>query len=140
MIDVVGQCAINPVSNFHINPKVMPAPTGSRKVLVVGGGVAGMQAAITAADRGHHVTLAEKSTALGGILNFTDDDVYKTDLRRFKEVLIREVEAKGIDGPARHRGDSAVPRGLRCPTPSSSPSGRRPSCPPSPAWSARSTR
>ena len=96
MMDVVGQCAINPVSNFHINPVLMPAPTGSRTVLVVGGGVAGMQAAITAADRGHKVTLAEKSATLGGILNFTDHDVFKTDLRRFKEVLIREIEAKGV--------------------------------------------
>ena len=96
MMEVVGQCAINPVSNYHINPTDFPAPTGSRKVLVVGGGVAGMQAAITASDRGHQVTLAEKSAVLGGILNFTDHDVYKTDLRRFKDVLIREVEAKGV--------------------------------------------
>jgi 2,4-dienoyl-CoA reductase-like NADH-dependent reductase (Old Yellow Enzyme family)/thioredoxin reductase len=97
MMEVVGQCAINPVSNFHINPKMMPAPAGSRRVLVVGGGVAGMQAAITASERGHTVTLAEKSPVLGGILSFTDHDVYKTDLHDFKEVLIREVEAKGID-------------------------------------------
>lgn len=96
MMQVVGQCAINPVSNYHINPSLMPAPTGSRKVLVVGGGVAGMQAAITAADRGHTVTLAEKSPVLGGILNFTDHDAYKVDLHEFKETLIREVAAKGI--------------------------------------------
>ena len=96
MISVVGQCAINPVSNFHINVKDFPVPTGSRKVLVVGGGVAGMQAAISASDRGHRVTLAEKSGVLGGILNFTDHDVYKTDLRGFKDVLIREIETKGI--------------------------------------------
>ena len=96
MMEVVGQCAINPVSNYHINPSLMPAPGASRKVLVVGGGVAGMQAAISASDRGHKVTLAEKSSILGGILNFTDHDVYKTDLHEFKETIIREVEAKGI--------------------------------------------
>ena len=96
MLSVVGQCAINPASNFHINPKDFPAPAGSRKVLVAGGGVAGMQAAITASERGHQVTLAEKSGVLGGILNFTDHDVYKSDLRGFKDVLIREIETKGI--------------------------------------------
>ncbi len=96
MLEVVGQCAINPASNFHINPKDFPDPAGSRKVLVVGGGVAGMQAAITASDRGHKVTLAEKSGVLGGILNFTEHDFYKTDLRGFKDVLVREVGTKGI--------------------------------------------
>lgn len=96
MLAQVGQCAINPVSNFHINPEEFPAPTRSRRVLVVGGGVAGMQAAITASERGHAVTLAEQSGALGGILTFTDHDFYKTDLRAFKDVLIREVETRGI--------------------------------------------
>jgi 2,4-dienoyl-CoA reductase-like NADH-dependent reductase (Old Yellow Enzyme family)/thioredoxin reductase len=93
----VGQCAINPATNFHINAKDFPAPGASRRVLVVGGGLAGMQAAITASERGHNVTLAEKSGVLGGILNFTDHDVHKVDLRRFKDVLICEVEARGVD-------------------------------------------
>lgn len=93
----VGQCAINPLSNFHIYPERFPVPKGSRKVLVVGGGVAGMQAAITASERGHQVTLAEKSGVLGGILTFTDYDRYKVDLRNFKNVLIREIETKGIE-------------------------------------------
>ncbi len=93
----VGQCAINPLSNFHIHPERFPVPAGSRKVLVVGGGVAGMQAAITASERGHQVTLAERSNVLGGILNFTDHDVHKRDLCHFKNVLIREIESRNID-------------------------------------------
>jgi 2,4-dienoyl-CoA reductase-like NADH-dependent reductase (Old Yellow Enzyme family)/thioredoxin reductase len=97
MLAQVGQCAINPLSNFHIYPEEFPVPQGSRRVLVVGGGVAGMQAAITASERGHKVILAEKSGELGGILNFTDYDVYKVDLRSFKNVLIREIETKGIE-------------------------------------------
>ena len=96
MLEVVGQCAINPVSNFHIDPQSFPAPADRRKVLVVGGGIAGIQAAITASERGHEVTLGEKSGVLGGILNFTDHDVNKGDLRGFKDVLIREIEEKGI--------------------------------------------
>ena len=96
MMAQVGQCAINPVSNFHIDPRQFPV-TAARKVLVVGGGVAGMQAAITAQERGHMVTLVERSDSLGGTLNFTDHDVNKVDLREFKNVLIREIEDKGIE-------------------------------------------
>lgn len=92
-----GQCAINPISNFKIYPERYPVPTCSRKVLIVGGGVAGMQAAITASERGHKVTLVEKSGILGGILNFTDYDIYKVDLREFKNVLVREIRHKDIE-------------------------------------------
>lgn len=87
-----GHCAINPQSDFTVYPERFPAPAGSRRVLIVGGGVAGMQAALTARERGHKVTLAEKSGMLGGVLNFTEKDIYKVDLKNFKNVLMREVE------------------------------------------------
>lgn len=66
-----------------------------KKVLVVGGGPAGMQAAITASERGHEVTLCEKSESLGGMLKFADYDSLKHDLKRFKDYLIRRVN--GLD-------------------------------------------
>ena len=66
-------------------------------MLVVGGGAAGMQAAITAADRGQKVILAEQSSILGGLLRFTDVDTDKPDLRNFKNLLVREVERRDID-------------------------------------------
>jgi 2,4-dienoyl-CoA reductase-like NADH-dependent reductase (Old Yellow Enzyme family)/thioredoxin reductase len=97
MIRQVGQCAINPTSNYHIDPEDYPAPKGSRKVLIVGGGIAGMQAAITANDRGHKVTIAEKTDVLGGLLNFADLDLFKIDLREFKDLMIREVKAMDIE-------------------------------------------
>ncbi len=110
----VGQCAINPLTNFHIDPEQYPEPAGSRKVLVVGGGVAGMQAAITASERGHRVTLAEKIRGvLGGTLNFTDHDAYKTDLRNFKNVLIREIETRRHRRPHEHRSHRRVCEGLQ---------------------------
>jgi len=68
----------------------------SRRVLVAGGGPAGMQAAITAADRGHEVILCEKSASLGGLLRFADRDSLKHDLRRFKDYLVRMVEKRSI--------------------------------------------
>ena len=55
-----------------------------------------MQAAITAADRGHKVTLYEKTDELGGILKFTDHDSYKEDLRAFKDYLVKQVNKRNI--------------------------------------------
>ncbi len=92
----VGTCTINPVSNLPIDPASFPCPTSSKTVLVVGGGPAGMQAAITAAERGHKVILAEKESRLGGLLNFTDTDVDKEDLRNFKDLLVRVTERRGV--------------------------------------------
>lgn len=67
-----------------------------KRVLVIGGGPAGMTAAITAYRRGHDVTLWEKSGKLGGLLNFTDGDSLKHDLRRYKDFLIAQTEKSGI--------------------------------------------
>ena len=101
-IPALESCSINPydiwpASHHDILPEDMPEPEGSRKVLIAGGGCAGMQAAVTAARRGHKVILAEKTDELGGLLKFTDHSPHKTDIRNFKNVLIREVEAEDID-------------------------------------------
>lgn len=61
-------CALNPVVGNELeNKSGFPAST-PKKVMVVGGGVGGMEAAITAAKRGHTVTLFEKNDRLGGQL------------------------------------------------------------------------
>ena len=93
LIASVGYCAINPASSRKVPEKAAV----SRKVLVVGGGVAGMQAAITATERGHQVVLVEKTDKLGGMLNFTDVDVDKPDLRNFKNLMISEVARHEIE-------------------------------------------
>ena len=75
----------------------MPEPKASRKVLIVGGGCGGLQAAITASDRGHKVILCEKSDVLGGLINFTDHTDHKIDIRNFKDLLVREVKKRPIE-------------------------------------------
>jgi 2,4-dienoyl-CoA reductase-like NADH-dependent reductase (Old Yellow Enzyme family)/thioredoxin reductase len=104
----VGSCTINPISNLPIDLAALPCPASLKTVLVVGGGPAGMQAAITAAERGHTVFLAEKATRLGGILNFTDTDTDKADLRNFKDLLRRLTERRGVKILLNRAADKAL--------------------------------
>ena len=93
----IGRCAINPKENFFFYPDCLPKPEKSRKVLIIGGGVCGMQAALTCKERGHVPIIVEKDEHLGGTLCFTDWDDDKVDLREFKNTLIRQVEAAKIE-------------------------------------------
>lgn len=89
--DVVKRyaCSTNPL--IGIEHDTFPAPVEQKRVVVIGGGPAGMQAAITAAERGHTVTLIEKSGGMGGQIKFSDHISFKYPLREFKDYLIRRV-------------------------------------------------
>ncbi len=97
MLDGVEHCTINPKANKEVLLASMPEPKAARKVLIIGGGPGGLQAAITAFDRGHKVTLVESSKSLGGTINFTDTDNLKYDLKNFKDLLVREVKKRKIE-------------------------------------------
>lgn len=91
------KCTVNPSMGQQL-PAKYPGKEARqpKKVLIAGGGPAGMQAAVTAAKRGHDVTLVEKADRLGGNLHPAGAPYFKEDIVKFCNVLIRRVEQAGV--------------------------------------------
>ena len=79
----VFYCAVNPEIGREEAAITEKSPFYQRKVLVVGGGVGGMQAALSAAKRGHEVILCEKADRLGGVLLCEDKIPFKANLSTY---------------------------------------------------------
>ncbi len=91
------RCTVNPIIGREIEGmEVEPAPK-SKKVVVAGGGVGGMKAAITAAQRGHKVVLFEKSDKLGGILKSEQAIPFKYEMYQLSLTYARMLEVEGVD-------------------------------------------
>lgn len=95
-IPELWHCAVNPWASRELRWRQAPLPKGKRKVLVIGGGVSGMYAALTAAERGHDVTLCEKENRLGGLLWFTELDTHKESLLRYRDSLVARCKSTGV--------------------------------------------
>lgn len=67
-----------------------------KKVVVIGGGPAGMKAALSAEQKGHQTVLIEKENVLGGKLIYSEYDYGKRDLARYRAYLVRQVEKSTI--------------------------------------------
>lgn len=88
-------CSVNPTFGIQHRASQMNVPlTPSQKVAVIGGGPAGMKAAIDAADRGHSVTLFEKSDRLGGLVNQAGTPAFKWPLKEFKDRMAHICEKR----------------------------------------------
>ncbi|MEW6264585.1 MAG: FAD-dependent oxidoreductase [Thermodesulfobacteriota bacterium] len=89
------RCAVNPAVGREREIELRPAAP-KKKVLVIGGGPAGMEAARAAATRGHQVTLVEKGPALGGQLLVASVPPYKQSLGDFAAYQRRELDRLGV--------------------------------------------
>lgn len=88
-------CAVNPVTGREEELSTIQPVRQRKRVLVVGGGPAGLEAASVAASRGHHVSLVEKNEELGGNLLLAGVPPFKEDMRRFLDYQLKRV--KGLD-------------------------------------------
>lgn len=97
MLTQTRVCALNPQIGREYEAKFQPPATSSKKVLVAGGGPGGMQCALTAAQRGHKVTLCEKTGRLGGNLNCETNVPFKSAFPKYTATMKRRLELAGVE-------------------------------------------
>lgn len=99
-------CTLNPQVGREEEYSTQPIIAQPKSVAVIGGGIGGMQAAITAAKRGHSVKLYEKSDRLGGVLLCEDKVPFKKHLAEYIEKQIRRLDKVGVEV---HVGETLTP-------------------------------
>ena len=92
----IVRCVVNPIIGREYESRFVQVSGRKKKVLIAGGGPGGMQAAITASDQGHEVTLCEKSKRLGGTLLYAEREYFKEDTKKLIDVLIQRVHERHI--------------------------------------------
>jgi 2,4-dienoyl-CoA reductase-like NADH-dependent reductase (Old Yellow Enzyme family)/thioredoxin reductase len=110
MVDFVPMsCTVNPIVGKEREFQArLPRITKKKKVLVIGGGPGGMQAAIIAAQKGHKVTLWEKDNALGGQLILAAIPPDKQDLGNLLTYLRVQIDKAGVKVALNKKATSAA--------------------------------
>lgn len=91
------ECAVNPAAGREaLTPRSAIPLTEARRIAVIGGGPTGMEAALTAARRGHHVTLYEQKDRLGGLLNAAMLPPHKDILGTLRDYYIHALAQAGV--------------------------------------------
>lgn len=98
-------CVLNAENGYEGTRKITPAKS-EKHLVIVGGGVAGMEAARVAVKKGHRVTLFEKNTSLGGQLELASIPPRKEEMRRFTRYLSHCMMQDGI---TLRLGEAATP-------------------------------
>ena len=91
-------CSVNPRMGIDRRLiRMVDLETAPKKVAVIGGGPAGMRAALFAKERGHEVVLFEKTDYLGGQLCHADFAAFKWPIQRYREWLVYQLRKQEID-------------------------------------------
>jgi 2,4-dienoyl-CoA reductase-like NADH-dependent reductase (Old Yellow Enzyme family)/thioredoxin reductase len=90
------QCMLNPQAGFEASRLIEPA-SEEKRVLIVGAGPGGIEAAHIAAMRGHDVTMLEKEQFIGGALWYAGATPGREDFLRYVTFMEAELEESGVD-------------------------------------------
>ena len=92
-----ARCAVNPEMGMETEARLFQPPGKKQKVVVLGAGPAGIQAALTLREHGHEVVLVEKSDRLGGKLHAAGAVSFKWLMRDYRDYMIRMAERSGAE-------------------------------------------
>lgn len=104
----LGNCALNPHAGHEAQYDKLPLPSTHKNIAVIGAGIAGLEFALCATKRGHHVTIYEKENRIGGIFNeaaafsFKEKDkelleYYATQIMKAKIQIHFNTEIKNLN-------------------------------------------